>query len=85
MYPTWDTKYTPVSHIGGILDTGVHDCTMYTLCTVGPTVVNGRSLTMTDLITIPPITDTTIDTMADSMTDPRDCDVREFRTLALFL
>ena len=32
VYPTWATKYTPVSHIGGILDTGVHDCTMYTLC-----------------------------------------------------
>ena len=32
VYPTWDTKYTPVSHIGAILDTGVHDCTMYTLC-----------------------------------------------------
>ena len=33
VYPTWATKYTPVSHIGGILDTGVHDCPMYTLCT----------------------------------------------------
>ena len=25
--------YTPVSHTWAILDTGVHDCTMYTLCT----------------------------------------------------
>ena len=46
VYPTWATKYTPVSHIGGILDTGVHDCTNSTLCNVESiynTIINTAS------------------------------------------